>query len=109
MNGARILSRTTIDLMRTNVLTGKRLETFLSWPSNVGYGYGFGVRTKIGEDRGGSLCSIGECGWDGAAGSLISIDPTRELAIVYFQQMLNPHHEQIHPRIKTKVLLALGY
>lgn len=109
LNGAKILSKSTINLMRTNVLDGKRLETFQGWNSNVGYGYGFGVRTKIGEGKGGSLCSVGEFGWDGAAGSLISIDPERELAIVYFQQMLNPQHEIIHPKLKLKTILALGY
>ena len=109
LNGVRILSKSTINLMRTNVLDGKRLETFQSWNSNVGYGYGFGVRTKISEGKGGSLCSVGEFGWDGAAGSLISIDPDRELAIVYFQQMLNPQHEIIHPKLKLKTILALGY
>ena len=109
MNGSRILSKSTIDLMRTNVLDGKRLETFRSWNSNVGYGYGFGVRTKIDQGLGGSLTSIGEFGWDGAAGTLISIDPDRELAIVYMQQMLNPLHEVTHPRIKNLTVLALGY
>lgn len=109
INGNRVISKSTINLMRTNVLIGKRLETFQSWNSNVGYGYGFGVRTKIGEGNGGSLCSVGEFGWDGAAGALISIDPDRELCIVYFQQMLNPQHEIIHPKLKLKTILALGY
>ena len=107
-NGARILSRLTIDLMRTNVLDEKRLKDFKAWDSNAEYGYGFGVRTKIDEGRGGNLCHLGEFGWDGAAGAMVSLSPERKLAIVYFQHMLNPHGDIIHPRIKNIVNMALA-
>ena len=107
-NGVRILSRLTIDLMRTNVLDEKRLKDFKTWDSNAEYGYGFGVRTKIDEGRGGNLCPLGEFGWDGAAGAMVSLSPERKLAIVYFQHMLNPHGDIIHPRIKNIVNMALA-
>lgn len=104
--GARIISKRTIDLMRTNLMKGKALESFSSWESNREYGYGYGVKTKIGEGKGGNLSAIGEFGWDGAAGALISIDPELELAIVYFQFMLNPRHNLTHPRIRNMAILA---
>ncbi len=106
-NGNRILSPLTVKLMGTNMLDEKRMAQFSGWRNNAEYGYGLGVRTKIYEGWGGNLSSIGEFGWDGAAGSLCSIDPTNEIGIVYTQHMLNPHHEQIHPRIKMLVNLAL--
>jgi CubicO group peptidase (beta-lactamase class C family) len=71
--------------------------------SNAEYGYGFGVRTKIGVGRGGNLCSIGEFGWDGAAGFLCSVDPEKNIAIVYAQHMLNPQHDCTHNKIKNFV------
>lgn len=108
-NGARILSPSTVKLMGTNMLDEKRMAQFSTWRNNSEYGYGLGVRTKIYEGWGGTICSLGEFGWDGAAGSLCSIDTEREIGIVYTQHMLNPHHEQIHPRIKMLVNLALGY
>ena len=108
-NGARILSPSTVKLMSTNMLDEKRMAQFSTWRNNAEYGYGLGVRTKIYEGWGGSICSLGEFGWDGAAGTLCSIDPERQIGIVYTQHMLNPHHEQIHPRIKMLVNLALGY
>jgi CubicO group peptidase (beta-lactamase class C family) len=108
-NGARILSKSTVNLMRTNLLDGKALKSFSSWDTNPEYGYGYGVRTKIGEGNGGNISSIGEFGWDGAAGSLVCIDPERELVIVYFQHVLNPHNGVIHPRIRLLANLALGY
>lgn len=106
-NGNRILSDLTVKLMGTNMLDEKRMQQFSTWRNNAEYGYGLGVRTKIYEGWGGNLCALGEFGWDGAAGSLCSIDPTNEIGIVYTQHMLNPHHEQIHPRIKMLVNLAL--
>ena len=108
-NGKRILAPSTVKLMSTNMLDEKRMADFSTWRNNAEYGYGLGVRTKIYEGWGGNNCSIGEFGWDGAAGTLCSIDPEREIGIVYTQHMLNPHHEQIHPRIKMLVNLALGY
>ena len=106
-NGNRILSPLTVKLMGTNMLDEKRMAQFSTWRNNAEYGYGLGVRTKVYEGWGGNLCALGEFGWDGAAGSLCSIDPTNEIGIVYTQHMLNPHHEQIHPRIKMLVNLAL--
>lgn len=108
-NGKRILAPSTVKLMSTNMLDEKRMADFSTWRNNAEYGYGLGVRTKIYEGWGGNNCSIGEFGWDGAAGTLCSIDPEREIGIVYTQHMLNPHHEQIHPRIKMMVYHALGY
>lgn len=102
-NGARILSRASVNLMRTNTLPldSQLYKDFSSWESNAEYGYGFGVRTKIGVGRGGNLTSIGEFGWDGAAGFLCSIDPEKQLTIVYAQQMLNPLHDCTHNKIKN--------
>ncbi len=107
-NGARILSRLTIDLMRTNVLDEKRLKDFRGWDTNAEYGYGYGVRTRMGVGRGGNLTHNGEFGWDGAAGSMVSISPERKTAIIYFQHMLNAHGYIIHPRIKNIVNMALA-
>ena len=108
-DGVKILSKSTVNLMRTNLLFGNRLASFQCWASNSEYGYGYGVRTKIGEGWGGNICSIGEFGWDGAAGSLLSIDPEREISIVYMQHVLNPRLELYHPTIKNLAVLALGY
>lgn len=104
-NGARILSKATVNLMRSNTLSPQVLDEFTNgWTNNVGYGYGFGVRTKIDRvGRGGSLCSVGEFGWDGAAGFMVSIDPEKRIAIVYAQHMRDPHNDIIHPKIKNFV------
>ena len=108
-NGARILSKATINLMRTNTLPvgSQKFEDCNCWMSNHEYGYGFGVRTKIGVGRGGNLTSIGEFGWDGAAGFMVSIDPEKQITIVYAQQMLNPQHDCTHNKIKNFVNMII--
>lgn len=106
-NGARILSKASVNLMRTNTLDERRLKDFKQWRNNFEYGYGFGVRTKMDVGRGGSLAPNGEFGWDGAAGFFVSIDPTKNVAIVYAQHLLNPHHEVIHPKIRNLVHMII--
>lgn len=107
-NGERILSKLAVNLMRTNLLDEKRLKDFKSWDTNAEYGYGLGVRTKIDEGWGGNFTQIGEFGWDGAAGAMVSISPERKIAIVYFQHMLNSLGNIIHPKIKNIVNIALA-
>jgi CubicO group peptidase (beta-lactamase class C family) len=109
LNGARILSKATVNLMRTNTLPvgSQKFEDCNCWMSNREYGYGYGVRTKIGVGRGGNLTSIGEFGWDGAAGFMVSIDPEKQITIVYAQQMLNPQHDCTHNKIKNFVNMII--
>ena len=103
-NGARILSKASVNLLRSNTLNPKILEEFTNgWENNIGYGYGYGVRTKMDNGRGGDLCAPGEFGWDGAAGFLVSINPDKGMAVVYAQHMLDPHNHVIHPKIKNIV------
>ncbi len=109
LNGARILSKATVNLMRTNTLPvgSQKFEDCNQWMSNHEYGYGYGVRTKIGVGRGGNLTSIGEFGWDGAAGFMVSIDPEKQITIVYAQHMLNPQHDCTHNKIKNFVNMII--
>lgn len=101
-NGARILSKAGVNLLRSNALKPSILEEFTNgWENNMGYGYGYGVRTKI--TRTFDLCEPGEFGWDGAAGFLVSVNPDKGTAIVYAQQMRDPHNHIIHPKIKNFV------
>jgi len=106
-NGRQILSRNTIDLMRTNHLGETSLKDF-NWSQMIGYGYGLGVRTMIDKAKGGSLSPIGEFGWGGAAGTYVIIDPENELSVFYAQHMLNSQEPYIHPRIRNIVYSCIG-
>lgn len=100
--GEKILSRGTVDLMRTNQLTEKQLENF-SWKQLKGYGYGLGVRTLIDKAASGTTGNLGEFGWGGAAGATVLVDPDIKLSVFYAHHMLNPHEEYYQPRLRNVV------
>lgn len=106
-NGNRILSRYTIDLMRTNHLDSIALAD-LNWSVLSGYGYGLGVRTMMHREKGGIIGSVGEFGWGGAAGAYAMIDPENKLSVFYAQHMLNNLEPYVHPRIRNIVYSELG-
>ena len=105
-NGGRILSSSTIDLMRTNFLNEHQRRT-MTWTQLAGYGYGLGVRTHIDRTRSGSLGPDGEFGWQGAAGTMIIADPSNRLAVFYTQQMRNSQEPYILPRLRNVVYACL--
>ena len=107
LNGARILAPATVDLMRTNRLSAAVLADF-NWPQVIGYGYGLGVRTHMDKAASGSLSSLGEFGWSGAAGSTFLADPETELGLFYVQHCLNPREEWYLPRLRNVVYGCLA-
>lgn len=84
--GHRILKSETIDLMKTNQLSGMQSEDFFKL--RKGYGYGLGVRTHIDKETSGSISPIGEFGWDGAAGAFSMVDSENKISLTYFQHIL---------------------
>ena len=106
-DGVRILSPASIDLMRTDHLTNEAMRGDFSWTQLAGYGYGLGVRTHVSRAASGSLSSLGEFGWSGAAGCLALMDPEAEVTVMYAQHMLNNQEPYIHPRLKNIVYSCL--
>ena len=86
-SGQRILTPSSIELMRCNQLNERALADFEA--TRKGYGYGLGVRTHISPERSGSLSPVGEFGWGGAAGAFSLVDPSIKLSLTYFQHMHN--------------------
>lgn len=104
--GVRILSPSTVELMRTDHLDEGTRDDF-NWVQFAGYGYGLGVRTHISKARSGLLSPLGEFGWSGAAGCLAVVDPDTQLTVMYAQHMLNSQEPYVHPRIKNLVYACL--
>ena len=107
-NGNRILASRTVDLIRSDCLDERTRPDF-NWDAFVGYGYGFGVRTLVSRAKGGTLSTLGDFGWGGAAGAYFHSDPEREISIVYLQHMLNNKEPIVHPRLRNLVYAALEY
>ena len=85
LNGARILSPSTVQLMRSNhlperLMTGKFGIGFYTMQPGLGFGYDFAVF----EDpiRIGSPAGKGTFLWDGVAGTWFWIDPTNDVVFV---------------------------
>ena len=87
-DGTRILRPETVDLMRSEQLSRLVRTDSFGCASGEEYGYGLGVRTLV-NTSGGSHSSIGEFGWDGAAGSYVLMDPEKQVGIVYTQHVRN--------------------
>ena len=84
-SGARILKPETVELMKTNHLTGRAAEDFHKM--RPGYGYGLGVRTHLHPELSGQPSPVGEFGWDGAAGGFAMVDTDHKLSLTYFQHV----------------------
>ena len=91
LNGVRIVSPTTVDLMTRNQLEEGVKSGFGERPGvagTVGFGLGFGVATTAPKISSGSK---GEYNWGGAAGTVFWNDPKENLtAVLMVQMMRNP-------------------
>ncbi len=89
-NGYRVLTKESIDLMRTEQLSSEVADIYRSQSANRnGYSYGLGVRTLVDKVAANSKSALGEFGWDGAAGSYVLIDPENHITIVYVEHIMN--------------------
>jgi CubicO group peptidase (beta-lactamase class C family) len=86
LDGARVLSRKTVELMRSNHLTPELLPFSLPPTSFWGHGYGLGGMMVLDRAAGRTLLSNGTFGWAGAAGTDFFIDPQEDLAAVLMTQ-----------------------
>ena len=85
-NGARILSRKTVELMTCDHLPPGHPPIE---PYKFGFGLGVSVLRSLGEKQG--LGSVGEFGWGGAACTEAWVDPAEDLiSIVMFQLWPGP-------------------
>ena len=100
--GERILSSHSVNLLKQNQLSEKHIENY-NWPQLIGYGYGLGVKTMINPAAAGSLSSVGEFGWGGAAGASAFIDTDLKLGVFYSHHMLNTQEPYYQPRLRNVI------
>ncbi len=85
LNGARILSPTTVRLMTTNHTGGLYEAGDVYWQPGTGFGLGFRIRLDVGAS--GFPGSEGDYGWLGAYHSYYWVDPVEELVVVHLTQI----------------------
>jgi len=97
LNGVRILSPRSVELMTTN-----HVGTLLS-TNGRGFGLGFETTDQYGAN---GMDAIGSYGWSGAYGSMYRIDPSSGLSILLMVNQL-PNSSDIRTKYPTMVYQAL--
>jgi CubicO group peptidase (beta-lactamase class C family) len=88
LDGLRILSRKTVDLMDSNHLPPGVSRGAAGGGTAGGEGYGLGVRVVTDPAAAGNLTSVGTFGWSGAAGTHFFVDREEDLVGVFMIQSM---------------------
>jgi CubicO group peptidase (beta-lactamase class C family) len=98
LNGERILSPKSVELMTTNHVGDL-----------LGGGSGFGLGFSVVEDLGarGLPGSVGEYGWGGAYHSTYWVDPEEEVVVVYLTQVIPAAGLDDHGRLRALIYQAI--
>ena len=112
LDGVRLVSSRTIDLMTQNHLPGDAdLESFATDSfsevdfKGVGFGLGFSVVTDRRKNK--SLASEGTFGWGGAASTAFWVDPQEDLTVGFYTQLLPSGTYPIRRELQQLVYQAL--
>ena len=110
LEGARVLSRTTVKLM-----TSDHLGTFIHQPAQPGelllgtkgYTFGLGFAVRQGDGVGGVPGSAGEFMWAGYAGTYFWVDPKEQVTAVLMTQAPSPNRAYFRKMIKQLVYQSI--
>jgi CubicO group peptidase (beta-lactamase class C family) len=86
LDGERILGRKTVEMMTTNHLPVALLPVEEGGLYRPGFGYGLGFGSLMDPSRTGTIGSVGEFAWTGAATTSFWIDPVEELIGIQLSQ-----------------------
>ena len=98
LDGARVLSPKTIDVMTTN-----QVGALFDASGGRGFGLAFQTNDRLGAD---GLASVGTWGWGGAYGSIYKVDPKEHLVMVLMINQL-PNTADLPWKFPTLVYQAL--
>ena len=100
LNGRRVLSRKSVELMTVDHLNGIEYQP----------GYGFGLGFRVVKDLGarGLLGSVEEFSWGGAYHSTYWVDPREQLVVVYFTQLIPAGDVDDYGKLRALIYQALG-
>ena len=93
LDGRRILSRKTVELMTTSHLGS------IAYNPGQGFGLGFYVVEDVGAR--GAPGSVGEFGWGGAYATKYWVDPQEKLVVVFMTQLLPSNNLDINDKLRA--------
>lgn len=99
LDGVRLVSRKTIELMTTNHLGD------IPFRPGQGFGLGFSIATDLGLR--GTLGSVGEYAWAGAYHSIYWVDPKEDLLVVYLTQIIPATGLDDHITLRNGIYQAI--
>jgi CubicO group peptidase (beta-lactamase class C family) len=99
LDGRRILSRTTVELMTTSHLGN------IEFNAGQGFGLGFYVVEDVGAR--GWPGSVGEFGWGGAYHTTYWVDPREELVVVHLTQLVPAGDVDDQAKVRALVYQAI--
>jgi CubicO group peptidase (beta-lactamase class C family) len=107
LEGARILSRKTLELMTANHLVPELLPYEIGRVYSCGYGYGLGFRVAMDLGQCQILGSQGEYGWGGAASTYFWVDPHEAFIGVQMAQFQPNGYHQIANAFRVAAYQAI--
>ena len=102
LEGTRIVSRKTVELMTTNHTGDKGI-----WLAGPGYGFGLGYAIVTDLGPSGTPRSEGSFYWSGAFGTIFWVDPSEELIGILMQQLRPYVHLNVRPDMATMTYQAV--
>jgi CubicO group peptidase (beta-lactamase class C family) len=113
LDGARVLGRPTVELMRTNHLPGGGELKDVAVPGGYGEvgfdgsGFGLQVAVGLGPAATGGVGPAGDYMWGGAASTLFWIDPTEDLYAIFMTQLLPSGAFDFRGQLRSLVYAAI--
>ncbi|MER5595663.1 serine hydrolase domain-containing protein [Streptomyces sp. NPDC002265] len=115
LDGTRLLSADTVDLMTSNQLPGGvDMRAFGSRPAhdepgNEGVGFGLGVSVVIDPARTKASTGLGMYGWSGVATTTFWVDPSRDLSVQFLTQVRPRSSHALYQDLKRLVHEAAAH
>ena len=114
LDGVRLLSRKTVDLMTANHLPGGQDLTTLAQAGMVtetayaGVGFGLGFSVMLEPSRAQVLGTAGEFAWGGAASTAFWVDPVEDLIVIFMTQLMPSSSYPIRRELRNLTYAALA-
>lgn len=104
-DGVEILKPQTVEIIKENLLGPDSINDLETIMGRVGYGYGVGMQVLLDPVKNNAKAPKGVFGWDGAAGSCITMDTASRTSFVYTQHVRNMWkvYGVVHPTLRDIV------
>jgi CubicO group peptidase (beta-lactamase class C family) len=112
LDGTRVIGTKTLEFMGTNHLPGGAdlndlgQDTFAE-VAMAGMGFGLGFSVVLDPAANGSVGSVGEISWGGAASTIFWVDPVEELAVVFLTQLVPSNTYPIRRQLRAATYACL--